>query len=196
MPLNKKLLGVLSLGIIVGVVILSLVFYSYSQIEFSLNDVSAVEIKLESLQLSDLIQLSLDTLSGNWIKLALTIIAEINIGMVFELTNNGFFPVYVPDLTYDLFINGIFIGQGNSEIDTIINPGQSKTIEVFQNLEKNSFSQATDSIIETQGIVNVHVNGTAFFELFGQRIPVPFESTKNISIIDELQKQISSEIPN
>jgi len=48
--------------------------------------------------------------------------------------------------------------------------------------------------VSKDGIIELRVNGTAFFKLFGQSIPVPFESTKQISIIDEIKNRLNNEI--
>ena len=181
--------------ILLGITLLSIV-YSYSQIDVSLKDLMSVEIKLASLSISDLISLSLGVLSGDWILSALVVMAEIDLGLVFELSNNGFFSVYVPDLSYDLSINGILLGHGYSKINTTINPGETKKIEVFQNLQKSSLSPAIESLSKMKGIADVRINGTAYFELFGQKIPVSFESNRQVSIIDEIQKKIDQTIQN
>jgi LEA14-like dessication related protein len=93
-------------------------------------------------------------------------------------------------LSYDLSINGIPIGKGSSEINTTINPGDTKEILILQNLQKDSFSPAIESIINTEGVIDIGVSGTAYFELLGQSIPIPFESTRQVSIIDEIQNQL------
>jgi LEA14-like dessication related protein len=162
----------------------------------SLSEVSSIDIELENLSWTKLIQLGLNVLSGNWIAATLDVIAGINLELVFELSNNGLLPVYIPELSYDLSINGIPIGMGHGEINATINPGETKEISILQNLQKNGFSPAIESIITTEGVIDVGVSGTAFFELLGQRIPIPFESTRQVSIVDEIQNQINQQIQN
>ena len=154
---------------------------------------SFVEIYLEDLSLFDLVNLSLDALSGNWESIILGVVSEIDLGIVLELTNNGFFPVYVPDVYYDLSVNGISVGNGYSKVNTIINPGETKKIEVFQNIQKSSLNPTIESIVEEQGIMNIRINGIAYFELFGQNIPLSFETHKQISIIDEILSKINQQ---
>ncbi len=177
-------------------IVLGLTAYSYTLIHVSFSDVSSVGIELETLTLSTLIKLGLDALSGNWIASALNVIESINLGLVFDLSNNGFLPVYIPELTYDLSINDILIGQGSSEINTTINPGETKEILILQNFQKDAFSPAIESVIDTEGIMDISVNGTAYFEFLGQSIPVPFESTRQISIVDEIQNQLNQQTQN
>ena len=194
--MKKTIIIAVAISISIIAILFGLIAYSYTQIHVSLSEVSSVGIELENLSWANLIKLGLDVLSGNWIVAALDVIAGINLELVFELSNNGLLPVYIPELSYDLSINGIPIGTGNSEINTTINPGETKEIPILQNLQKNSFSPAIESIINTEGVIDVGVSGTAFFELLGQRIPIPFESTRQVSIVDEIQNQLNQQIQN
>jgi LEA14-like dessication related protein len=188
--LKKAIIISVSIGIIIVVLIFGLIAYSYTQIHVSLSDVSSIGIELENLSWPTLLQLGIDVLSGNWIEAALNVVAGINFEFVFGLSNNGLLPVYIPELSYDLSINGIPIGKGSSEINTTINPGDTKEILILQNLQKDSFSPAIESIINTEGVIDIGVSGTAYFELLGQSIPIPFESTRQVSIVDEIQNQL------
>ena len=194
--MKKTIIIAVAISISIIAILFGLIAYSYTQIHVSLSEVSSVDIELETLSWANLIKLGLDVLSGNWIVAALDVIAGINLELVFELSNNGLLPVYIPELSYDLSINGIPIGTGNSEINTTINPGETKEIPILQNLQKTSFSPAIESIINTEGVIDVGVSGTAFFELLGQRIPIPFESTRQVSIVDEIQNQLNQQIQN
>jgi len=180
---------------VIGLVF-GLISYSYNQIEVSLSDISTVTIELETLSLSNLISLGLDLLSGNWMEAVLDVVAGIDLGLIFELSNNGLLPVYIPELSYDLSINNIPIGQGYSEINTTINPGETKKIPVFQSFHKESFSPALESILSTEGVVDIGVSGTAYFELLGQRIPIAVESKKQVSLVDEIQNQLNQQVLN
>lgn len=194
--MKKTIIIVTAIILSIIAILFGLIAYSYTQIHVSLSEISSVDIELENLSWSNLIKLGLDVLSGNWIEAALDVIAGINLELVFGLSNNGLLPVYIPELSYDLSINGIPIGTGYSEINITINPGETKEIPILQNLQKNSFSPAIESIIKTEGVIDVGVSGTAFFELLGQRIPIPFESTRQVSIVDEIQNQLNSQIQN
>ena len=82
------------------------------------------------------------------------------------------------------------IGSGNSKINTAINPGQTIKIVSLQNIQKSSLLPTVNSIIDTHGIIDLKVKGTAYFQLVGLSIPVPFEATKQISVYDEIQSKI------
>lgn len=188
-------------GVIVGIIFLIIIFvvgilfaYSYTHLNVSLNNVEFQSIDWEELSWSTLLKVGLNTLSGDWFSAAVNLIQGINLNLILGLSNNGFLPVYIPDLTYDILINGIVVGGGNANLDVTINPGETKEIVSFQNLQKSSLSPAVYSIIDTKGIMDLKIKGTAYFKLFGFNIPVPFESSKQISIYDEVQNKINAEI--
>ena len=52
---------------------------------------------------------------------------------------------------------------------------------------------AVYSIVNTQGMIDLKVKGTAYFNLLGLSIPIPFESSKQISIYDEIRDRINAE---
>jgi LEA14-like dessication related protein len=191
--LKKSIILISLVALSIVLIILGLVAYSYAQISASFKDVSSVNVELETLSLSSLIKLGLDVLSGNWLSAALDVIAGIELVLVFELTNNGLLPVYIPELEYDLSINGIFIGTGSSVIDATINPGEEKQINVTQNFQKESLSPSIESIINNNGIIDVEIKGVAYFELAGFKIPFEFESSQQVSIVDEIQKQLTQQ---
>jgi len=192
--LKKIIIIIASIVIAIIVIIFVLYAYSYTQIHVSLTDVSSVDVELERLSLSTLVKLGLDILSGNWIEAAVSVIAGINLELVFGLSNNGLLPVYIPELSYDLSLNGVSIGTGSSELNTTINPGETKQILISQIIQKDNLNPAIESIINTEGIVDIGVSGTAYFELWGHSIPIPFESTQQVSIVEEIQKQLDKQI--
>ena len=183
-------------AIIVVIILIGggLFVYSYTQIHVSLNDVTFHSIDWTTFSWSTLLSLGLNALTGNWLGAAFDLIDGINLNLIFGLTNNGILPVYIPDLSYDLSINGVPVGSGNSAIDLTINPGESRELPVLQNFQKSRMSPAVSSIVATGGIIDLRVSGTAYFKLFGLSIPVPFESSKQISIVDEIKKRLNSEI--
>lgn len=179
--------------LIIGVFVV-LLAYSYTQIHVSLNDVSFHSIDWAPLSWSTLLKLGLNVLTGNWLSAAFNLIQGINLNLIFGFYNGGILPVYIPDLSYDLLINDIHVGKGYSTIDAVINPGETIEIPILQNFQKNSLTPAISSIVGNGGIIELRVSGTAYFKLLGLSIPVPFESTRQISIVDEVKQRLNSEI--
>jgi len=184
-------------GIIVLVIILlvgGLFYYSYTQIQVTLNDVTFHSIEWTSFSGSTLFSLGLNALTGNWLGVAFDLIDGVNLYLIFGFSNHGFLPVYIPDLSYDLLVNGVNVGNGYTRLDATIFPGDIIEIPALQNFQKSSLSPAFSSIVSNGGIMEIKVKGTAYFELFGLSIPIPFESSRQISIIDEVRNRLNSEL--
>ncbi len=191
---KAKAVGIgIGVFVLIIVIILGLVYYSYTQIHVSLNDVSIHSIDWAPFSGSAIIKLILDGIAGNWFGAVFDLIEGINLNLIFGLSNNGFLPVYIPDLSYDLSINDIPVGKGYSDAELTINPGQTLELSALQNFKKNRLSSVASSIVSTGGIIDLHVSGTAHFKLLGMDIPIPFESSKQVSIADEIKKRVESE---
>ena len=185
---------VVGIAIVIVVIVIGLVAYSYTQIQINLVDISYAGIDWAPKSLSTFLKLAVNLLTGNILEAALSLIAGIKLNLIFALTNHGFFPVYIPDLSYDLLVNDVNVGHGTSKVDTTIYPGEKKEINVLQNSKLSSLEPAIASIIDSDGILNLQVKGTGYFNFFGLNVSVPFESSKEISIKDEISKFINNEI--
>lgn len=182
--------GIFAVLILVG----GLFYYSYTQVSVELNSASLHSIDWTSFSWSTLLKLGLNVLSGNWLSAAFDLIDGVNVNLGFALHNGGFLPVYIPDLSYDLEVNDVYVGNGFSKVDMTINPGESKQIYSLQNFQKSSLNPAVYSIVSNGGEMEITVSGTAHFKLFGIAIPIPFESSKQISLYDEIRQKLNKEI--
>ncbi|MGY5149893.1 MAG: hypothetical protein ACW9W3_07500 [Candidatus Nitrosopumilus sp. bin_68KS] len=189
-----KLVAIGVILLVMFLIIVGLFVYSYTQLSVNLNDVKFHSIDWAPLTWDKLLNLGLSTLTGEWFGAAFELIEGINLNLFFGIANNGLLPVYIPDLSYDVLINGILIGKGTSNVDLVINPGQIKVISSFQNITQESMMPAVSSVIESQGVMEIRVKGIAYFQFFGQGIPVPFESYRTISVYDEVRNRINEEI--
>lgn len=190
---KAKIVGI-SIGILLLIVSIvgGSLYYSYTQINVELNEISFHSIDWANMNFSTLINLGLNAITGDWLGSAINLVDGINLNLFFGLTNNGFLPVYIPDLSYDLVVNGINMGQGYTTIDATIYPGETKEIPIVQNFQKSGLTPAISSIISNDGVMEIKVKGTAYFGILGLNIPIPFESTEQISIKDEIENKINS----
>lgn len=188
---NTKAVGI---GIGVFVLIIAIIgvlfYYSYTQIHVTLNDVSYHSIDWTNFSFTTLVKLGLNVLAGNWLGAAFDLIDGVNLNLFFALSNYGFLPVYIPDISYDLLVNGVPVGQGKVPINTTIYPGETKQVTALQNFKKSSLTPAVTSIVSNGGRIDLHVKGTAHFKLLGLDIPIPFESSKQVSLYDEIKNKL------
>ena len=189
--MKPVVVGILISFVVVGI-FFSLVAYSYTQITVNLEDVTLDSIDWASISVSNLIKIGLDVLRGDWIDSALSLIEGINLNFIFQFSNNGILPVHIPDLSYDLSINDVYVGQGSSMINTVINPGETKEIPILQNFQRDSLTPTVKSIVDRNGIMDLHISGIAYFKLLILEVPIPFESTYQISIIDEAEVHLDN----
>lgn len=180
--------------IVILVLVGGLFYYSYTQLNVSLNDVRFHSIDWTTFSWFTLVNLGLNVLTGNWLGAAFELIDGVNLNLIFGLSNNGFLPVYIPNLSYDILVNGAYVGSGFTYLDATIYPGETREITALQNFQKSSLSPAVSSIVSKGGIMEINVKGTASFKLLGLSIPIPFESSKTISIQNEIKNKINAEI--
>ena len=174
-------------------IVIGLVAYSYTQIQLSLENVSYQGLDFATPSGATLFKLAADFLTNNWIGFALTLVTGVKLGLAFGLSNHGFFPVYIPDVSYDILVNGIKMGQGQSHISSTINPGETRSFQDnVQDYQFNAMEPAITSIVDAGGMANFQVSGTAYFNFLGINVPVPFQSSKQINVVDEIKNHFSN----
>ncbi|MDE1872926.1 MAG: LEA type 2 family protein [Thaumarchaeota archaeon] len=177
-----------TIGIIIAaiiVIVVGLIAYSYTQIQISLDSLSFGGFDWAPASLTTLAKLVFNTLTGNLIGTVLSLITGVKLNLIFALSNHGIFPVYIPDLSYNLSVNGVNVGQGQSSADMTINPGETKTLPILQDFTISSLEPAAVLVLDEGGMMDIQVSGTAYFKFLGLTIPIPFQSTKQINVIQE-----------
>lgn len=181
--------GVIAAIIAVAIVgiILGLIAYSYTQIQISFDSMSFAGIDWASASPMTLVKLAFNALTGNVVGIVLSLITGIKLNLIFALSNHGIFPVYIPDLSYNLSVNGVNVGQGQSTVDMTINPGETKTLPILQDFQISGLESTATSVLEQGGMMNIQVSGTAYFKFLGLTVPIPFQSAKQINVIQEAE---------
>ena len=177
-----------AIGIMIGIIIaivIGLIAYSYTQIQISLDNVSFGGFDWAPASLTTLAKLVFNALTGNLIGTVLSLITGVKLNLIFALSNHGIFPVYIPDLSYNLSVNGVNVGQGQSSVDMTISPGETKTLPILQDFTISSLEPAAVSVLDADGMMDIQVSGTAYFKFLGLTIPIPFQSTKQVNVIQE-----------
>jgi len=180
--------------LVILVVLGGLFYYSYTQIQVELTGLSLHSIDLMKFTWKNVLSLGLNLISQNWFGAAIDLVDAVNVNLEFGVKNNGLLPVYIPDLNYDLYVNDKHFGNGHSTFDATIFPGEYREFPAFQKFKKSGLTESIPSIISRGGNMDITVKGTAYFQIFGLSIPVPFESTRTINIASEIEKRITAEI--
>lgn len=171
---------------------MGLVTYSYTRIQLSLNEISFSSIDWNPNSIDMLLKLAVGTITGNILGSMLSLIIGVKLNLIFILSNAGILPVYIPNLSYDLFINNIEVGKGMSNVSMTINPGEKRSLSILQDFKINNLEPLANSIGLSNGMLNLQVNGTAYLKFLGITIPIPFKSTKQFSIMDEIKNHIKN----
>ncbi|MEO9320370.1 MAG: hypothetical protein ABI361_06830 [Nitrososphaera sp.] len=172
------------------IIVISLTYYSYQKVEFAITGISLSNIEFSAGSVGSLLNQGLNALSGNVTGSLESLIQSITVNLSFAISNRGVLPVYIPDFSYDLFINGIKIGEGKGSANLWISPGENKTIDIAQNLQGSSIKSTSESVIKSQGLMNVSANGTAQAQVLGISFPMPFNVSKQISLQNEVSKYL------
>lgn len=191
----KPLIVILIVIIVIVGIVIGLIAYSYTQIQFHLENVSYRGLDFVSPSSSTIVKLIADFVTGDWFRLALTLVTGVKLGLVFGLSNHGFFPVYIPDVSYDISVNEVKIGHGQSHISSTINPGETRSFpDNVQDVKFDSVEPVISSIASSGGMANLQISGTAYFNFLGINVPVPFYSSTQINVVNEIKNQINSYI--
>lgn len=184
--------AVIAIGILAALG--GLFYYSYTQIQVELTGLSLHSIDIMKFTWKNVLSLGLNLISQNWFGAAIDLVDSVNVNLEFGVKNNGLLPVYIPNLNYELYVNDRYFGNGHSTFDATIFPGEYREFPAFQKFKKSGLTESIPSIISSGGNMDITVEGTAYFQIFGLSIPVPFESTRTINIGNEIEKRITAEI--
>jgi hypothetical protein len=177
----------LALALFIG-----LLAYSYSQIQYRLQEASVVGIDWSPLSAATIANATTNLETGDYGALALNLIQKFNLVLSLNITNRGFLPVNIPDFSYGLHINGADMGPGSCQGgNVLLNPGETRLFHCSQDISRNGIEAAAASLLETKGIMNVQVDGTAYPQAFGISLPIPVHDSKQVSMRDQIEKYLT-----
>ena len=166
---------------------LSFVYISYSSVSISLENlgISNVEVKpnLKTLY---------DVLTGNLIGALLSVVNSIDLSAQLEISNPSFIPLHVPSIDYEIYMNGIYMGNGHID-DFSIPPQSSITKEITHRLYRNQIENFDDlalSIVNKNGYLDIRIKGYAHVIFLN----IPFETTKRINVVEIVKEKIKQKL--
>jgi hypothetical protein len=179
----------IALGIVIVLLVLSaLVHYSYQRLEIGLSSASfnspPVTISEERLLLSALTF----AVTGKILSF-IDAVDTINLKLGLTLRNGGFLPVVIPPFEYDLYLNDVYVGKGRSPQQLTLSPGQVSEIEVSQSVSVDAIRGAIPSIIQSGGVMNIKLKGTAKPQFFIP-ISVPFTVERSVNLVKVMEEYL------
>lgn len=189
MPSKAKIAA----GIIVALLLLGggLTYYSYSRIDVYISSVSLASspIKINTAK-ALLIGLSAIMTGGLSLPAMIDAIEGINLVIYIKAYNGGILPVYIPTISYDLYINNNYVGEGSSDREVTIQPGDSEIITVYQFIDRDSLLDVAMSIVNNNGEADIKAKGEAKASILGLSFSIPFEKTTTINVYEEIKKAL------
>jgi LEA14-like dessication related protein len=101
--------------------------------------------------------------------------AETNIDMRFVVYNPNAYPIPVSELGYRATMNGIEMGNGTTEGQGVIPPGETRTIEATTTLNNDNIDEWWVSHLRNDQVTDLRIDFSARFELPTETVDVPLD---------------------
>lgn len=185
----KILAGVI---IIILILIASLLYQSYTSVDVTVTDISLGSPPIE-VDKGKAILLGAATLAtgGAALPYLIEAIEGMNLEINIEARNGGVLPVYIPTVSYDLYINENYVGDGVLDREVTIDPGESELITIYQFINRESLLEVVASIVENDGLADIRVIGEARVSIMGQSFSIPFEQNTTINVYEEVSRALN-----
>jgi len=123
--------------------------------------------------------------------------AETNIDMRFVVYNPNAYPIPVSELGYRATMNGIEMGNGTTEDQGVIPPGETRTIEATTTLNNDNIDEWWVSHLRNDQVTDLRIGFSALFELPTETVEVPLDPltytrTIETDIFDNTGKEAGS----
>lgn len=189
--MSRKYLGIAVIAIIaVSAIAVGLIYYSYQNLTVTFNslELDSPPVTIDETKLF-LAALTFVATGGTDLIAFLNSIDTINLLIGLDVRNGGFMPVAVPQFEYDIYINQIPAGHGQSSQQFTISPSQVQTMIVQQQVDATSLKSNAmaliNSIVESSYVVNVQLKGDAKLQgIFP--LSIPFTVERSINLLDTL----------
>jgi len=101
--------------------------------------------------------------------------AETNIDMRFVVYNPNAYPIPVSELSYRATMNGIEMGNGTTEGQGVIPPGETRTIRATTTLNNDNIDEWWVSHLRNDQVTDLRIDFSARFELPTETVDVPLD---------------------
>ncbi len=169
--MKTKIIAGIVLAILV--ILLGAGLYLFSQIQEK-EAFKNVEMDFESVEIKN-IDLQQTTLNLN-----------------LKVYNPNKIPATLDGADYEIYLQGIYIGNGSLNEQLTIPPNETKIARSEVNVRYKNLNQLlniTDEIVKNNGKVNIMIKGNAYVEFIG-RINFPFKVEKKINLSEEIVEKI------
>ena len=101
--------------------------------------------------------------------------AETNIDMRFVVYNPNAYAIPVSELSYRATMNGVEMGNGTTEDQGVIPPGETRTIQATTTLNNDNIDEWWVSHLQNDQVTDLRIDFSARFELPTETVEVPLD---------------------
>ena len=129
--------------------------------------------------------IGLSTLMGDGVSLIGLVGAVEGVNLIFciMVKNSGLLPIYIAIFMYELYLNNVYVGYGYTEESVSIVPGEEYILLVFHTVPPKEILEVAESIIESEGTVEIHLVDEAPVSILGVTFTVPVETIHIVNIL-------------
>ncbi|NMJ87548.1 MAG: hypothetical protein EX285_06895 [Thaumarchaeota archaeon] len=174
------------IGCSVIAVVLLAAFYSYQEVRIVNVDVDITDIKIGTTGLlTGIMKLLTGDISGLFYA-----IEHIELRITTDIQNDGFLPLIIPNVPYKMYVNDIWVSDGQMTESLFIGGGETKKLIVDGFISTDSLRKILSSIINRGGIISIKVDFAPQVEWGEYKTPQIFIVQKDIDLFDEIKKKL------
>ncbi len=117
---------------------------------------------------------------------------QITLNLNLKAYNPNKIPATLDGADYEIYLDGIYIGNGTLNEQLIIPPNETKIARSEVNIKYENLNRLlniTDEIVKNNGKVDIMIKGNAYVEFIG-RINFPFKIEKKINLSEKIVEKI------
>ncbi len=184
---SKTYRKILAISLVVVLLAAGIIGYSYTQITVSVQSVEFAGVTFREPNTQTLVSLA----AGNPVGVVLSLLDKINIQVNLEIENAGLVPLAIPSTEFDIDVNGVRAGSGQSS-DQSLNPRQSTIIPVRVEIPVARLQPLADVIVQSLGELDIEIHGKLKTNLLIIPIEIPFQKQQHISLVQIAQEKVQA----
>jgi len=184
-----KMAALAAVAIAAVAVCAAVVAASYGAVSFSLEGSKVVGVQFKEFTSVDVLRLAAALMEypsdggASLMSAAAGLIDSVRLNSTLAVCNRGLLPVSIGGFTFDLFADGVLVGNGSYSGSVAISPGINATIFVIEDLDFAAMSNATVQAFANNGTLEVTMKGEAQAGLFS----APFSMESQIDVKDAVR---------
>jgi|GEM_PF-2312028 len=162
---------------------------SYGAVSFSLEGAKVDGVQFKDFTFGDVLRLAAALMEypsdggASLMSAAAGLIDSVRLNSTLAVCNRGLLPVSIGGFSFDVFADGVLVGNGSYSGSVAVSPGINATIFVIEDLDFAAMSNATVQAFANNGTLEVTVRGEAQAGLFS----APFSMESQIDVKDAVK---------